>query len=442
MAKVTLGNFIERVSIKASDLDDYSKLEALGVSNVDGITKTGHVKSADLAKYLYIQENYFAYNPYRINVGSIGLTPKNVKGLVSPAYIVFKTKETLKPELLFDFLKSFDGIQQINKLAKGTVRKTLSFENLSKIELIVPDINKQERILSLKLNTQSIHNNLENEIVIQQNLLTKLKQSVLQDAIEGKLTAKWREENQDIESASTLLEKIQKEKVHLIKNKKLKKAQAIKNVKTMRDINIPQNWRWAKGDELFFTTKLAGFEYTDHMILKDDGEVPVIRAQNVRPYNIKTDTLKYIDMDTSLKLHRCALTKPALLITFIGAGIGDVALFNEQERWHLAPNVAKQEQFEGCEDLISLKYINHYLMSNTGKKELFKHVKATAQPSLSMGTIRDIDFPIPPIEEQQEIVNKIEKLFAKCDELEEQINNSKQNTQTLMQSVLKEAFEK
>jgi len=146
-------------------------------------------------------------------------------------------------------------------------------------------------------------------------------------------------------------------------------------------------------------------------------------------------------MKTSLLLHRCALTKPALLITFIGAGIGDVALFNESNRWHLAPNVAKQELFEGCENYITLKFINHFLMSDYGRKELFKHVKATAQPSLSMGTIRDIDYPLPPFEEQKEIVKKIKKLFKICDELETQINSSKTNSKTLMQAVLKEAFE-
>ena len=442
MGKVQLGDYIERVSIRATDLDNYSKLEVLGVSNVNGITKTSHVKSADLGKYLYIEENYFAYNPYRINVGSIGLTQQGVKGLVSPAYIVFKTKDTLKPELLFDFLKSFDGLQQINKLAKGTVRKTLSFDNLSKIQLIVPSIEKQEAILKLKQNTENINKDLVSEISNQQELLKKLRQSILQEAIEGKLTKEWREQNPDVESASVLLEKIKAEKERLIKDKKLKKPKAITNSKTNRMIDIPISWIWAKGDELFFTTKLAGFEYTEHIKLKDTGEVPVIRAQNVRPFYIKKDSLKYIDMDTSLKLHRCALIKPALLITFIGAGIGDVALFNEKKRWHLAPNVAKQELFQGCENFISLKFINHFLMSDNGRAELFKHVKATAQPSLSMGTIRDIDYPLPPFEEQVEIVKKIENLFKICDELETQINSSKINSQTLMQAVLKEAFEK
>jgi len=339
------------------------------------------------------------------------------------------------------FLKSPEFIRLLNEKVKGGIKTEIKPKHILPLEINLPDIETQNSIVS---NFEKIEDDiikLDSEVDCQQSLLTKLKQSILQEAIEGKLTYKWRKENQDIEPASILLDKIQKEKEQLIKEKKLKKPQSIKNIKTLRDIDIPSNWKWAKGDEIFFTTKLAGFEYTEHITLEDRGEVPVIRAQNVRPFNIKKDNLKYIDMETSLKLHRCALTKPSLLVTFIGAGIGDVALFNEKKRWHLAPNVAKQELFEGCEDLISLKFINHYMMSDIGKQELFKHIKATAQPSLSMGTIRDIDYPIPPIEEQKQIVNKIEKLFAICDELEEQINSSKQNTQTLMQAVLKEAFE-
>lgn len=56
--------------------------------------------------------------------------------------------------------------------------------------------------------------------------------------------------------------------------------------------------------------------------------------------------------------------------------------------------------------------------------------------------IRKTVIPLPPLKEQKEIVKKIESLFKICNELETQINNSKDNSQTLMQAVLKEAFEK
>ncbi|RLD57789.1 MAG: restriction endonuclease subunit S, partial [Bacteroidetes bacterium] len=131
----------------------------------------------------------------------------------------------------------------------------------------------------------------------------------------------------------------------------------------------------------------------------------------------------------------------ALLVTFIGAGIGDVARFHEKERWHLAPNVAKLEPFEGCEDMMNLKFINYFLMSDNGRAEIFKHVKATAQPSLSMGTIRDIDLPLPPLSEQKAIVEKLDKLMAYCDQLEESIKNSQSQNEMLLQQVLREALE-
>ncbi|MCB4759408.1 MAG: restriction endonuclease subunit S, partial [Sulfurovum sp.] len=286
MGKVKLGEYIERVSIRANELDDYSQLEALGVSNVNGITTTSHTKSADLAKYLYIEENYFAYNPYRINVGSIGLTPKCIKGLVSPAYIVFKTKDTLKPELLFDFLKSFDGLQQINKLAKGTVRKTLSFENLSKIELIVPSPQKQENILKLKQNTEYIKNRLLDEISAQQTLLKKLRQSILQEAIEGKLTASWREQNSDVESASVLLEKIRQEKEQLVKEKKIKKQKPLLLINEDEiPFDIPDSWEWCRLGTIL--DSLVGGNSYHSSLFKEDGINQVLRLGNIRPYKLR-----------------------------------------------------------------------------------------------------------------------------------------------------------
>jgi type I restriction enzyme S subunit len=186
---------------------------------------------------------------------------------------------------------------------------------------------------------------------------------------------------------------------------------------------------------------LAGFEYTEHIKLQEFGEIPVVRAQNVRPLEIDKTNLLYIDREVSQLLDRCSLTKKCLLVTFIGAGIGDVATFNESNRWHLAPNVAKMEPFEGCEEMIDVSYVNYFLMSKIGQRELFKHIKATAQPSLSMGTIRDIDVPLPPLSEQKRIVAEIEKQFAKTKQLKEHIIANQQATEQLLKALLHQAFE-
>jgi type I restriction enzyme, S subunit len=136
------------------------------------------------------------------------------------------------------------------------------------------------------------------------------------------------------------------------------------------------------------------------------------------------------------RMWNSALTKSCLLVTFIGAGIGDVALFNEVKRWHLAPNVAKIEPFSGGEKHLKLEYLLLFLISPFGRGEIFKHMKATAQPSISMGTIRDVDFAIPPLAEQHRIVTKVDELMALCDRLEASLDVAADNRRRLLDALL------
>lgn len=437
---VKLGDLVENFSVRAKDYGGSEGLDFCGVSNEEGIIKTKYAAEDKAEDYKIIEKGCFAYNPYRVNVGSIGLVTDDFKGLISPAYVVFKPKpNTIIPELLFKFLKSDEGLRQIRFYGRGTVRQALRFEDLCNIELSIPDYSEQEKLFKKLINSQEKSNILSTELTHQLDLVKKLRQQLLQDAVQGKLVP----QNPNDEPASELLKKIKKQKENLIKQKKLKIGRATEqSVSLILDVEIPNSWQWCKSDEIFFVTKLAGFEYSEHISLKEIGEIPVVRAQNVRPLSIDKTNLLYIDAKTSATLERCALIKKCLLVTFIGAGIGDVATFEENERWHLAPNVAKMEPFEGCEELINVKYINYYLMSKLGQKEIFKHVKATAQPSLSMGTIRDIDFAIPPLAEQNRIVRKLDELLQYCINLESSIKESAAQNEKLLQQVLREALRK
>jgi len=145
--------------------------------------------------------------------------------------------------------------------------------------------------------------------------------------VQGKLVS----QDPNDELASKLLERIKQKKELLIKNKRLKIGKSTgQSISLVSEVPKPDTWTWCKSDDVFFVTKLAGFEYTEHISLKSTGEIPVVRAQNVRPLNIDKTNLLYIDKTTSLLLDRCSLTKKCLLVTFIGAGIGDVATFNEK----------------------------------------------------------------------------------------------------------------
>ena len=323
----------------------------------------------------------------------------------------------------------------------GTSKEAIGLKAFGNYKLPYFNIDKQVEAKNQFVNMQESKVELNTELTHQLGLIKQLRQAFLREAMQGKLC------HAELVSASqetghNLLAKIKAEKTKLIKEKKLKAGLASsQTISLINDIKIPSHWVWCKADEIFFITKLAGFEYSKHIKLSEHGEIPVVRAQNVRALNIDKKNLLYIDRQTSELLERCALTKKSLLVTFIGAGIGDIATFEENERWHLAPNVAKMEPFIGCENLLSVKFINYFMMSDLGQKEIFKHVKATAQPSLSMGTIRDIDIPLPPLHEQEQIVAKLEELMAFCDSLEQSITESQGYNEKLLQQVLREALQ-
>jgi type I restriction enzyme, S subunit len=267
--------------------------------------------------------------------------------------------------------------------------------------------------------------------------IRQLRRTILDLAVRGKLVP----QDPNRQTSHELLKQIEARRSQSIAAKTLKVPSGINNsISRCIALAIPTNWTWAKCGNILFVTKLAGFEYTKYFSLQSVGEVPAIRAQNVKPWCIEKRNLLYIDRKTSQLLDRSALTKPCILMTFIGAGIGDVALFSEQTRWHLAPNVAKIETFAGCEDLLDLRYLTLFLNSGFGRAEIFKHLKSTAQPSISMGTIRDIDIALPPINEQKQIVAKIDELMTLCDQLEARLTTAQTEAGRLLESVLHNAL--
>ncbi len=262
----------------------------------------------------------------------------------------------------------------------------------------------------------------------------KLRQCILQLAVQGKLVP----QDPNDEPASALMKRIKAEKERLVKEKKIRKSDPLPPVAADEmPYELPQGWEWAKIDEICFVTKLAGFEYTKHINLEPKGEVPVIRAQNVKRGRIDDTNLLYIDFKTSHLLDRCSLTKPSILMTFIGAGIGDVAIFDKKERWHLAPNVAKLEPYNNYGVHVDIKYLHYYLMSDSGRNEIFKFSKATAQPSLSMGTIREIIIAMPPYSVQKRIVSKVEQFMTLCDFLESRLKKALFKADILTASTVK-----
>jgi hypothetical protein len=131
--------------------EDYSaEMPLLGVSAEEGITnpKTAIGKSPE--RYKVLRTHYLAYNPMRINIGSIGVVrDETQQGITSPDYVVFYCGPDLLPEYVYHYLRSETGRHEIHLKTKGSVRFRLYFDQLAKIKIPVPkDIEVQQRFVN------------------------------------------------------------------------------------------------------------------------------------------------------------------------------------------------------------------------------------------------------------------------------------------------------
>lgn len=135
--------------------------EILSVTNTTGFVRSldvfdKQVFSEDVSNYKLVRRDDLAYNPSRINVGSVARCDFPEGGAVSPMYVVVRCQSSLLPQFLLYFLKSGVGLQHIAHRGVGAVRFVLRFRDLEQIELPLPPIPEQERIVRILSEAEAI----------------------------------------------------------------------------------------------------------------------------------------------------------------------------------------------------------------------------------------------------------------------------------------------
>lgn len=380
-------------------------------------------------------------------------TNQGFKSLV-PAQGIFN-------EYIYYYFKS--AKQLAESKATGTTFKEISGTAFSKLPVPLPPTTEQHRIVA---KIEELFSELDKGIDNLKTAQAQLKvyrQALLKHAFEGKLTAQWRSENQDIlETAEALLKRIHQERVQRYQQQLFDWEASIKvwyangsadkkptkpritaeldqpsTEHRNRIWDVPNGWQWLQIGEFAFVTKLAGFEYTKYVKYSDDGDLPVIKAENSGPNGFRVTQYSHIHSDSVAELTRSHLLGGELLMVFVGAGTGNVATVPSDKKFFLGPNVG-MIRIES--DEVNPRYVEHFLRSPLGKNLALASVKAVAQPSLSMGTIRQIPVALPTRAEQDEIIYQIEAKISEVDQLDQTLAVSLLQAESLRQSILKKAF--
>ena len=192
---------------------------------------------------------------------------------------------------------------------------------------------------------------------------------------------------------------IKKEKEQLINLDKLVKSRFIElfGDPVSNTKNIPVTEIAKK----FFVTKLAGFEYTKYIKYQDSGDVIMVRGLNVKDKKLKLDDVYYIDSEVSDKLPRSQLKENDIVMTYVGVNIGDVALVDAKNKYHLAPNVAKISPY----DINETNPVFFVYLLAFNKENFAGNATNTAKQALNMEKIRKLQIILPKIEHQNQFAD-------------------------------------
>lgn len=171
--------------------------------------------------------------------------------------------------------------------------------------------------------------------------------------------------------------------------------------------------QYEKLDSHVFVTKLAGFEHTEYIQpnatheKKHETDIPMVQGKNIRSGHFVKQYDWYIDKKISDSLSRSSLDKECILVPYVGSNLGEVGIFYNHERCHLASNIAK---IELVDDVYDLEYVKYYLQSPIGQKYLFREKQGSSQPNITMQSIRDTLIIKRSKKEQGKIVKILKKI--------------------------------
>jgi type I restriction enzyme S subunit len=330
----------------------------------------------------------------------------------------------------------YPDIEEQRNIVEGLVEidKINSVEDLEIIEKLNWNDdykNACRNFFSVQFNSKNITTELSHQLT----LVKKLRQQLLQDAVQGKLV----EQNPKDEPASELLKKIKTEKAKLIEEKKLKKEKELPLIKPEEiPFEIPKNWVWCRLGEISDFISGSNFDSTDFgkgigakcIKITNAGVGEVIETDDVLPIDFIEKFKSYLVFEDDLIL---ALTRPyiadGLKISKCPASY-NLSLLNQR--------VAVIRANYVCQDYVYQFLRSDYVLKKY--KSLFEG--KGQQPNLKKEDVTELLIPLPPLFEQNRIVQKLDELMLYCNELEGSIKQSESQNEKLLQQVLREALRK
>ncbi|EAQ7237021.1 restriction endonuclease subunit S [Salmonella enterica subsp. enterica serovar Irumu] len=337
----------------------------------------------------------------------------NAVALVSEKYdeqIASTGFEVIRPTLvesryIFALVRSRHFIDSISGLVQGALYPAAKSSDVQSYEFPLPPLAEQ-KIIAEKLDTLLAQvDNTKARLKQIPQILKRFRQAVLAAAVTGRLTKEY--------------------------NDCTKKTIELENYK----ISIPKKWNETILNNVINTQRPLCYGVVQPGDDINDG-IELIRVCDINDGEVDLNHLRRISKEIDIQYKRSKVQKNDILITIVGA-IGRIGIVRENINVNIARAVARVSPES---KFIIPMFLHIWLSSPIMQTWLVQSSKEVARKTLNLKDLKEAFVPLPSIEEQHEIVRRVEQLFAWADTIEKQVNNALTRVNSLTQSILAKAF--
>jgi len=343
---------------------------------------------------------------FKLTIGKISVLGVNaVHNEAIISIFPFLDDATLK-DYLFKVLPLVANGGDSKNAIKG---KTLNATSLSNLMMPLPPLAEQQRIVAkieeLMPLVEEYGKAEERLTVLNAEFPEKLRKSILQQAIQGKLT----ERDPADEPASELLKRIRTEKERLIKEGKIKKEKPLPPItEEEMPFEIPENWEWVRWGDLS-----QSIQYGYNAPAKAKGIIRMVRISDIQDNHVLWDTVPYCDISED-EISNYLLADNDILFARTGGTVGKSFLVKDVPYEAIYAGYLIRTQYS---KMLVPEYMKFFMESQLYWDQLRSGTIATAQPNCNGKTLAKMILPLPPLAEQQRIVDRVNELLAVCDKL-------------------------
>ena len=375
--RVRLGDYIKEYSVKNKNNED---IPVYSVSNSLGFCKDyfgKEVASKNKTTYKIVPRGCFAYNPSRINVGSVDWQNEEERVIVSPLYNVFSVSPLLDQQYLLYYLKSNVTLARIKAVASGSVRDNLKLSMLYEFPIDLISLDQQYEVVSILNAIQKIIDLYQKEL------------SGLDELVRARFVEMFGDENNS-------------------------KGWEIVNIEDVANVQVG------------VVIKPSQY-YTDQ-----DSGIKAFRSLNIGNGYIKDDDWVYFSEEGNKKNKKSILSTNDVLIVRSGAPGTACVVTSEYAGSNAIDVIIAHPNFQ--------KVDSHYLCTYTnmphGKSQIIEGTGGAAQQHFNVGKYNKLKLMLPPLEYQKQYVKFLEEI----DKSRSRIQKSLEASQELFDSLMQEYF--